>query len=64
MQRRGRIHFYLGASGEVAHVDSLRRAVDLMTAIILVAIVGYVTDKLIAGTIEKRTIEKWEVQPI
>jgi hypothetical protein len=37
--------------------------VDLMTAMILVAIVGYATEKLIVGTIEKRTIEKWEVQP-
>jgi ABC-type nitrate/sulfonate/bicarbonate transport system permease component len=40
------------------------RAVDLMTAMILVAIVGYATEKLIVGTTEKRTIEKWEVQPI
>jgi ABC-type nitrate/sulfonate/bicarbonate transport system permease component len=39
------------------------RAVDLMTAMILVALVGYATEKLIVGTIEKRTIEKWEVQP-
>jgi ABC-type nitrate/sulfonate/bicarbonate transport system permease component len=38
------------------------RAVDLMTAMILVAIVGYATEKIIVGTIEKRTIEKWEVQ--
>ncbi len=39
------------------------RAVDLMTAMILVAIVGYATEKVIVDTIEKRTIEKWEVQP-
>jgi ABC-type nitrate/sulfonate/bicarbonate transport system permease component len=39
------------------------RAVDLMTAMVLVAIVGYATEKLIVDTIEKRTIEKWEVQP-
>ena len=39
------------------------RAVDLMTAMILVAIVGYATEKIIVDTIEKRTIEKWEVQP-
>jgi len=39
------------------------RAVDLMTAMILVAVVGYATEKLIVGTIEKRTIEKWEVMP-
>ena len=32
-----------------------------MTAMILVAIVGYATEKVIVGTIEKRTIEKWEV---
>jgi ABC-type nitrate/sulfonate/bicarbonate transport system permease component len=37
------------------------RAVDLMTAMILVAVVGYATEKLIVDTIEKRTIEKWEV---
>lgn len=39
------------------------RAVDLMTAMILVSVVGYLTEKLIVDTIEKRTIEKWEVQP-
>ena len=39
------------------------RAVDLMTAMILVSIVGYLTEKLLVDTIEKRTIEKWEVQP-
>jgi ABC-type nitrate/sulfonate/bicarbonate transport system permease component len=39
------------------------RAVDLMTTMILVAVVGYATEKLIVGTIERRTIEKWEVQP-
>jgi ABC-type nitrate/sulfonate/bicarbonate transport system permease component len=39
------------------------RAVDLMTAMILVAVVGYTTEKIIVGTIERRTIEKWEVQP-
>src|SRR5271165_1222092 len=38
------------------------KAVDLMTAMILVAIVGYATEKLIVDTIEKRTLEKWEVQ--
>jgi ABC-type nitrate/sulfonate/bicarbonate transport system permease component len=39
------------------------KAVDLMTAMILIAIVGYATEKLIVDTIEKRTLEKWEVQP-
>jgi NitT/TauT family transport system permease protein len=39
------------------------KAVDLMTAMILIAIVGYATEKLIVDTIEKRTMEKWEVQP-
>jgi ABC-type nitrate/sulfonate/bicarbonate transport system permease component len=39
------------------------RAMDLMTAMILVAIVGYATEKIVVGTIERRTIEKWEVQP-
>lgn len=39
------------------------KAVDLMAAMILIAIVGYATEKLIIDTIEKRTLEKWEVQP-
>jgi ABC-type nitrate/sulfonate/bicarbonate transport system permease component len=39
------------------------KAVDLMTAMILIAIVGYATEKLLVDTIEKRTLEKWEVQP-
>jgi NitT/TauT family transport system permease protein len=39
------------------------KAVDLMTAMILIAIVGYATEKLIVDTIEKRTLEKWEVRP-
>lgn len=40
----------------------LFRAVDLMTAMILVSIIGYTTEKLIVGTIERRTIERWEVR--
>jgi len=40
----------------------LFRAVDLMTAMILVSIVGYATEKFIVSTIERRTIEKWEVR--
>lgn len=40
------------------------RAVDLMTAMILISVVGYLTEKLIVDTIEKRTTEKWEVQPV
>jgi ABC-type nitrate/sulfonate/bicarbonate transport system permease component len=39
------------------------RAVDLMTAMILIAIVGYATEKLLVDTIEKRTLERWEVKP-
>jgi len=39
------------------------KAVDLMTAMILIAIVGYATEKILIDTIEKRTLEKWEVQP-
>jgi ABC-type nitrate/sulfonate/bicarbonate transport system permease component len=38
------------------------RAVDLMTAMILIAIVGYATEKLLVDTIERRTLEKWEVK--
>src|SRR5581483_8432668 len=41
----------------------LFRAVDLMTAMILVSIVGYASERFLIGTIEKRTIEKWEVAP-
>lgn len=42
----------------------LFRAVDLMMAMILISIIGYVTEKLIVGTIEKRTTEKWEIQTV
>lgn len=42
----------------------LFRAVDLMTAMILISIIGYATEKLIVGTIEKRTTQKWEVQTV
>jgi ABC-type nitrate/sulfonate/bicarbonate transport system permease component len=38
------------------------RASDLMMAMILISIVGYATEKLIVGTIERRTIRKWEVK--
>jgi NitT/TauT family transport system permease protein len=40
----------------------LFRAVDLMTAMILVSVVGYGTEKAIVGTIERWTIERWEVK--
>lgn len=40
----------------------LFRAVDLMTVMVLVSVVGFLTEKVIVGTIEKRTIEKWEVK--
>src|SRR5207302_9597770 len=38
------------------------RATDLMMAMILVSIVGYITERLIVGTIEKQTTERWEVK--
>jgi ABC-type nitrate/sulfonate/bicarbonate transport system permease component len=38
------------------------RAVDLMTAMLLVSVVGYVTELFIVRVIEKRTTEKWEVK--
>ncbi|MGV3651246.1 MAG: ABC transporter permease [Devosia sp.] len=38
------------------------RAVDLMTAMILISIVGYLTELLIVRLVEKRTTEKWEVK--
>jgi ABC-type nitrate/sulfonate/bicarbonate transport system permease component len=38
------------------------RATDLMMAMILISIVGYATERLIVGTIEKKTTEKWEVK--
>jgi NitT/TauT family transport system permease protein len=40
----------------------LFRAVDLMTAMILVGLVGYGTEKAIVGTIERWTVERWEVK--
>jgi len=38
------------------------RATDLMMAMILISVVGYATERLIVGTLEKRTTEKWEVK--
>jgi NitT/TauT family transport system permease protein len=38
------------------------RATDLMMAMILISIVGYFTERLIVGTIEKKTTERWEVK--
>lgn len=38
------------------------RAVDLMTAMILISIIGYLTEYLIVRLVEKRTTEKWEVR--
>jgi ABC-type nitrate/sulfonate/bicarbonate transport system permease component len=38
------------------------RATDLMMAMILISVVGYTTERLIVGTLEKKTTEKWEVK--
>src|SRR6202035_2648487 len=38
------------------------RATDLMMAMILISVVGYATERLIVGTLEKKTTEKWEVK--
>ena len=38
------------------------RATDLLMAMILISIVGYVTERLIVGTLEKKTTERWEVK--
>jgi ABC-type nitrate/sulfonate/bicarbonate transport system permease component len=38
------------------------RATDLMMAMILISIVGYTTERLIVGTLERKTTEKWEVK--
>jgi ABC-type nitrate/sulfonate/bicarbonate transport system permease component len=38
------------------------RATDLMMAMILISVVGYVTERLIVGTLERKTTEKWEVK--
>ena len=38
------------------------RALDLMAAMILISMVGYLTEFLIVRLVEKRTIEKWEVR--
>jgi ABC-type nitrate/sulfonate/bicarbonate transport system permease component len=40
------------------------RATDLMMAMALISVVGYITERLIVGTIEKKTIERWEVKLI
>jgi ABC-type nitrate/sulfonate/bicarbonate transport system permease component len=38
------------------------RATDLMMAMILISVVGYTTERLIVGTLENKTTEKWEVK--
>jgi ABC-type nitrate/sulfonate/bicarbonate transport system permease component len=38
------------------------RANDLLMAMVLISIVGYVTERLIVGTLERKTTEKWEVK--
>ena len=38
------------------------RATDLMMAMILISVVGFITERLIVGTLEKKTTEKWEVR--
>jgi ABC-type nitrate/sulfonate/bicarbonate transport system permease component len=38
------------------------RATDLMMAMILISVVGYATERLIVGTLENKTTEKWEVK--
>jgi ABC-type nitrate/sulfonate/bicarbonate transport system permease component len=38
------------------------RATDLMMAMILISVVGYLTERMIVGTLEKKTTEKWEVK--
>jgi ABC-type nitrate/sulfonate/bicarbonate transport system permease component len=38
------------------------RATDLMMAMILISIVGYATERLVVGTLEKKTTERWEVK--
>ncbi len=38
------------------------RANDLLMAMVLISIVGYATERLIVGTLERKTTEKWEVK--
>jgi ABC-type nitrate/sulfonate/bicarbonate transport system permease component len=38
------------------------RANDLLMAMILISVVGYATERLIVGTLERKTTEKWEVK--
>lgn len=38
------------------------RAADLMMAMFLISVVGYLCERLLVGTLEKRTIERWEVK--
>lgn len=36
------------------------RAADLLMAMILISIIGFLTERLIVGTIEKKTTQKWD----
>jgi hypothetical protein len=33
-----------------------------MMAMVLISVVGYVTERLIIGTLERKTAERWEVK--
>ena len=39
------------------------RAADLMMAMILISIIGYVTERIIVGSLERRTIQRWDAIP-
>lgn len=38
------------------------RADDLLAAMLVISVVGFCMEKLIVGTLERRTVEKWEVR--
>ena len=39
------------------------RAADLMMAMILISIIGYITERIIVGSLERRTIQRWDAIP-
>jgi ABC-type nitrate/sulfonate/bicarbonate transport system permease component len=38
------------------------RAPDLLSFMIVISVIGYATERIIVGTLEKRTLERWEVK--
>jgi ABC-type nitrate/sulfonate/bicarbonate transport system permease component len=42
----------------------LFRASDLITTMVITAVIGLITERLLVGTLEKRTVERWQARSV